>query len=102
MRAIPVVALCALFGCGPHHSSTDGGRRPGSLDMGEPADGSVDAIDGSSGGAGGTGGRGGGGGGGGMGGSGDDCGKQSFTIDRINPNLLIVLDKSGSMSMPPA
>ena len=84
------MSCVAATGCDSQGTPGSSGGAPGSGGAG-----------GGSGGAGGMGG--GGGGGGGSPDGGTNCGVQDFTLDRLPPDLLIILDKSGSMNdTPPA
>src|SRR5262252_5785664 len=82
-RLALVTAIAFAFGAAACDSSVSGGTGGSSGSNGT----------GGSGGTNGTGGTGGSGGDGGI-----NCGVQTFMLDRLPPDLLIVLDKSGSMN----
>jgi hypothetical protein len=88
MRKLALLSCVLLSAC----SSTGAGH-------GGDGDGGAAGGGGNGGGAGGNGGGGGGtsGGGGGAGGS---CGGMEFALARVPPNVMLVLDRSGSMSDP--
>src|SRR5262249_43537062 len=89
------LASALVLGCSPTEGQRVGGWRGGNRGNGG-AGGSGGGGGGGSGGAGGSGGSGGSGGGGG---GGDNCGVQNFDlVQGAIPDLLIVQDKSGSMS----
>jgi von Willebrand factor type A domain-containing protein len=100
MRRASLAIVLVWFGCGPVHTSGGSGGSGGS--------GTAGAGGMYSGGAGGSPGSGGAGGTGGSGGGIDNtpdalnCGVENFALQPgLPPDLMIVLDRSGSMSDPP-
>jgi hypothetical protein len=90
MRTLALVSTLVVFGCAPaspQHGGPGGGKGNGTGGVGN-------------GGAGGGGGGSGNGGGGGGGGSGSQCGGMEFALSRVPPNVMLVLDRSQSMTDP--
>jgi hypothetical protein len=99
MKNSIAVVLCLLAGCSGSRSGAGGGTTNGGT--GSHADGGV----GPGGNNGGTGGSNGGGGGYGSRDMAQDpgdanCGSMQFSLDRVPPNVLLVLDRSASMADP--